>query len=69
MKCADFLNIPFNQESPKEKECLTYKLGEAFMKANTAGGGAQLFKLPLAYFNFAKEVRKLRRELKEKRKH
>ncbi|MCL9821163.1 hypothetical protein NCR96_05355 [Helicobacter sp. 14348-15] len=64
LKLPNLESYPDYKESLKEKECLTYKLGEAFIKANTAGGGAQLFKLPLAYFNFAKEVRKLRSNYK-----
>ncbi|WP_156938062.1 hypothetical protein [Helicobacter rodentium] len=50
------------KEALKEKESFTYKLGEAFIAANSAGGGG-IF----AYLAFFKEVRRLKRELKKKK--
>ncbi|WP_199769996.1 sulfotransferase family 2 domain-containing protein [Helicobacter canadensis] len=39
LKLPNLESYPDYKESLKEKECFTYKLGEAFIKANTAGGG------------------------------
>ncbi len=52
-------SYPDYKEALKEKECLTYKLGEALIKANKTWykGG---------YVKMLFEVRKLKREFKEK---
>ena len=47
LKFPTLESYPDYQESLKEKECLTYKLGEAFIKANTAGGGHNYSNYPL----------------------
>ncbi|EAL7652803.1 galactosyltransferase, partial [Campylobacter jejuni] len=47
-------------EALKEKECFTYKLGEAFIKANKNWYGGGYLKL---FF----EIRKLRKEFKKKK--
>ncbi|HEG2600324.1 TPA: alpha-2,3-sialyltransferase, partial [Campylobacter jejuni] len=54
-------SYPDYNEALKEKECFTYKLGEAFIKAskNWCGGGYIKF-----YF---KDVPRLKREYKRKR--
>ena len=52
------------KQALKEKECFTYKLGKALITTNSVRGGGRIF----AYLQFFQEVRKLRGELKEKRK-
>lgn len=54
------------KESLKEKECLTYKLGEALIKADSVRGGG-VFALLFAYLAFFKEARRLKREFREKK--
>ncbi|MCE7195698.1 alpha-2,3-sialyltransferase, partial [Campylobacter coli] len=52
-------SYPDYKEALKEKECLTYKLGEALIKAsnNWYGGG---------YIKLWFEIRKLKKEFKKK---
>ncbi|MCI7052386.1 MAG: alpha-2,3-sialyltransferase, partial [Campylobacter coli] len=52
-------SYPDYKEALKEKECLTYKLGEALIKAsnNWYGGG---------YIKLLLEIRKLKKEFKKK---
>ncbi|EFU2364746.1 alpha-2,3-sialyltransferase, partial [Campylobacter coli] len=54
-------SYPDYKEALKEKECLTYKLGEALIKAsnNWYGGG---------YIKLLLEIRKLKREGRKVRK-
>ncbi|OCR15001.1 hypothetical protein [Helicobacter pullorum] len=60
LKLPNLESYPDYQESLKEKECFTYKLGEAFMKANKTWykGG---------YVKLLFEAKRLEREYREKR--
>ena len=60
LKLPTLESYPDYQESLKEKECLTYKLGEAFIKANKAWYKGGYVKL---WF----EAKRLEREYREKR--
>ncbi|AWI34981.1 hypothetical protein [Helicobacter apodemus] len=51
------------EDSLKIKNTLSYKLGEALIKANSVRGGGRIF----AYIAFFKEVRRLKRVFKEKK--
>ncbi|WP_121764398.1 coiled-coil domain-containing protein [Helicobacter burdigaliensis] len=53
------------KEAIKIKNHLTYKLGAALIKANNVRGGGAIF----AYIGFLKEVRRLKREYREKQKN
>ncbi len=59
LKLPPLENYPDYKEALKEKECLTYKLGEALIKAsnNWYGGG---------YIKLLLEIRKLKKEFKKK---
>ncbi|EPR7182108.1 hypothetical protein ACU8BA_001550 [Campylobacter coli] len=59
LKLPPLESYPDYQEALKEKECLTYKLGEALIKAsnNWYGGG---------YIKLLLEIRKLKKEFKKK---
>ncbi|WP_279144056.1 heparinase II/III domain-containing protein [Helicobacter pullorum] len=59
LKLPNLESYPDYQESLKEKECLTYKLGEAFIKASKTWYKGGYVKL---WF----EVRKLKREFRKK---
>ncbi|EPH6130746.1 hypothetical protein ACS0H5_000711 [Campylobacter lari] len=60
LKLPSLEDYPDYKEALKEKECLTYKLGQALIKANKTwyGGG---------YIKLLFEVRKLKREFKSKK--
>ncbi|EKG4579477.1 sugar transferase, partial [Campylobacter coli] len=62
LKLPPLENYPDYKEALKEKECLTYKLGEALIKANKTWykGG---------YVKMWFEIGKLKREFKEKVNH
>ncbi len=62
LKLPPLENYPDYKEALKEKECLTYKLGEALIKAsnNWYGGG---------YIKLLLEIRKLKREFRKKDNH
>ncbi|ENU2801900.1 hypothetical protein ACE4NQ_001714 [Campylobacter coli] len=62
LKLPPLESYPDYQEALKEKECLTYKLGEALIKAsnNWYGGG---------YIKLLLEIRKLKKEFKKKANH
>uniref|UniRef100_UPI00366AADBF hypothetical protein n=1 Tax=Campylobacter coli TaxID=195 RepID=UPI00366AADBF len=62
LKLPPLESYPDYKEALKEKECLTYKLGEALIKAsnNWYGGG---------YVKLLFEIRKLKRKFKEKVNH
>ncbi|ENX5857775.1 hypothetical protein ACFRA6_001262 [Campylobacter jejuni] len=49
---------PDYNEALKEKECFTYKLGEAFIKASKNWYGGGLFLLPCRVFKLHKKLRK-----------
>ncbi|EAL5994225.1 sugar transferase, partial [Campylobacter coli] len=59
LKLPPLEDYPDYKEALKEKECLTYKLGEALIKAsnNWYGGG---------YIKLLLEIRKLKKEFKKK---
>ncbi|EAI0975690.1 sulfotransferase family protein [Campylobacter coli] len=59
LKLPPLESYPDHKEALKEKECLTYKLGEALIKAsnNWYGGG---------YIKLLLEIRKLKKEFKKK---
>lgn len=61
LKLPPLESYPDYKEALKEKECLTYKLGEALIKAsnNWYGGG---------YIKLLLEIRKLKKEFREKEK-
>ncbi|MCI7764881.1 MAG: hypothetical protein MSH45_00400, partial [Helicobacter sp.] len=60
LKLPTLESYPDYKEALKEKECLTYKLGEAFIKADKTwyGGGG--------YIKLWFEIRKLKREFRKK---
>lgn len=62
LKLPNLESYPDYQESLKEKECLTYKLGEAFIKADKTWykGG---------YVKLLFEVRRLKKEFRKKANH
>ncbi|WP_231133867.1 hypothetical protein [Campylobacter coli] len=62
LKLPPLESYPDYKEALKEKECLTYKLGEALIKAsnNWYGGG---------YIKLLLEIRKLKREFRKKANH
>ncbi|EAH8080862.1 hypothetical protein ER349_03305, partial [Campylobacter coli] len=62
LKLPPLESYPDYKEALKEKECLTYKLGEALIKAsnNWYGGG---------YIKLWFEIRKLKREFRKKANH
>ncbi len=62
LKLPPLESYPDYKEALKEKECLTYKLGEALIKAsnNWYGGG---------YIKLLLEIRKLKREFRKKDNH
>ena len=62
LKLPTLESYPDYQESLKEKECLTYKLGEAFIKADKTWYKGGYVKL---WF----EIRKLKREFKNRKKN
>ncbi len=51
-------NYPDYQEALKEKECFTYKLGEALIKANKTWYKGGLFKLPFSMYKAYKDYRR-----------
>ncbi|EAH8786747.1 galactosyltransferase, partial [Campylobacter coli] len=59
LKLPSLENYPDYKEALKEKECLTYKLGEVLIRANNNwyGGG---------YIKLLFEIRKLKKEFKKK---
>ncbi|ECP7393659.1 hypothetical protein FUZ83_02270, partial [Campylobacter coli] len=59
LKLPSLENYPDYKEALKEKECFTYKLGEALIRANNNwyGGG---------YIKLLFEIRKLKKEFKKK---
>ncbi|EOC7039940.1 hypothetical protein ACI66Z_001437 [Campylobacter coli] len=59
LKLPPLENYPDYKEALKEKECLTYKLGEALIRANNNWYGGGYIKLLL-------EIRKLKKEFKKK---
>ncbi|ECZ1564946.1 hypothetical protein F7V13_05240 [Campylobacter coli] len=62
LKLPPLENYPDYKEALKEKECLTYKLGEALIKANKTWYGGGYIKL---WF----EIGKLKREFRKKDNH
>ncbi|MFH5261684.1 hypothetical protein ACISIK_09255, partial [Campylobacter coli] len=62
LKLPPLENYPDYKEALKEKECLTYKLGEALIRANNNWYGGGYIKLLL-------EIRKLKKEFKKKANH
>ncbi|EOC6469145.1 hypothetical protein [Campylobacter coli] len=62
LKLPPLENYPDYKEALKEKECLTYKLGEALIRANNNWYGGGYIKL---WF----EIRKLKREFRKKANH
>ncbi|WP_239056365.1 hypothetical protein [Helicobacter apodemus] len=54
------------KDALKIKNTLSYKLGEALIKADSSGGGGRIFAPLFAYITFFKEVRKLKREFRDK---
>ncbi|MGI7951776.1 hypothetical protein ACNGH0_06290 [Campylobacter coli] len=62
LKLPPLENYPDYKEALKEKECLTYKLGEALIRANNNWYGGGYIKL---WF----EIRKLKREFRKKDNH
>ncbi len=62
LKLPPLESYPDYKEALKEKECLTYKLGEALIKAsnNWYGGG---------YIKLLLEIRKLKREFRKKKEY
>ncbi len=65
LKLPKLESYPDYQGALKEKQCFTYKLGEALIVANSVRrAGGRIF----AYLQFFQKVRELRKELKEKRK-
>ncbi|EAH9219500.1 sulfotransferase family protein [Campylobacter coli] len=59
LKLPPLESYPDHKEALKEKECLTYKLGEALIRANNNWYGGGYIKLLL-------EIRKLKKEFKKK---
>ncbi|WP_052777583.1 hypothetical protein [Campylobacter coli] len=62
LKLPPLESYPDYKEALKEKECLTYKLGEALIRANNNWYGGGYIKLLL-------EIRKLKKEFKKKANH
>ncbi|EOH7216221.1 TPA: hypothetical protein ACX8DN_001152 [Campylobacter coli] len=62
LKLPPLESYPDYKEALKEKECLTYKLGEALIRANNNWYGGGYIKLLL-------EIRKLKREFRKKANH
>ena len=62
LKLPNLESYPDYKESLKEKECFTYKLGEAFIKADKTWYKGGYVKL---WF----EIRKLKREFKNRKKN
>ncbi len=62
LKLLPLESYPDYKEALKEKECLTYKLGEALIRANNNWYGGGYIKLLL-------EIRKLKKEFKKKANH
>ena len=58
-KLPSLESYPDYEEALKEKECITYKLGEALIE-NMKRGGA------LKYLKFMRDVRRIKRECKRK---
>ena len=61
LKLPPLESYPDYEEALKEKQCITYKLGEALIE-NMKRGGA------LKYIKFMKDVRRIKRQFKNERK-